>query len=221
MKLLEKNNCFLIDAFSKSSIIAGFTKPNLSGDVIKDIPKVLSWANFKFKIAFLKQIHSARINYIKESGCYTGDGLITQKNNLVCVVRTADCLPIFLSSKKPEVIGIIHMGWRGAKSGILENIKYDLGHFKVILGVGMRKCCYEVGEEFLNYPQFRGFIKEDNGHFRFDPAGFAKKNLTTRGLAENNFSDLNICSACSKESFSSFRRNSTDNRTLSFIVRRE
>ena len=219
MKLIEKENYFLIENFFESNIIAGFTKPVLPGNVLEDIPQVFEPSSKKFKIAFLKQIHSSEIHSIEKEGCLEGDGLITKKNNLICVVRTADCMPIFLSSKKLGVIGVVHMGWRGAKKGILDNIKYDLKTFKAIAGLGMRRCCYNVGKEFLEYPEFGPFLKKTGNDLYFNPIDFIKKHLIAYGLNRENFFDLKVCSHCSKEKFFSFRRDSTDNRTLSFIAK--
>lgn len=217
MKLIEKENCFLIEDFFKSGVIAGFTKPVLHGDVLKDIPKIPCLKDFK--VSFLKQIHSATIRNVQQ-GCFLeGDGLITDRPGIVCVVRTADCMPVFLSSEELNVIGVIHMGWRGAKLGILDNINYDLRTFKAVAGVAMRQCCYEVGKEFLNYREFKTSLEEKNNSLYFNPVNFANKSLSANGLKKDNFLDLNICSICSKENFYSFRRNATDFRTLSFIVR--
>ena len=219
MKLIEKENCFLIENFFESNTIAGFTKPVLPGNVLQDIPKVFEPSPKKLKIAFLKQVHSPKIHSIEKEGCFEGDGLITKEINLICVVRTADCMPVFLSSKKLGVIGVVHMGWRGAKKGILDNIKYDLKSFKAIAGLGMRRCCYRVGKEFLEYPGFRPFLKKSGDDLYFNPIGFLEKHLISHGLNRDNFFDLGMCSFCSKENFFSFRRDSADNRTLSFIAR--
>lgn len=219
MKLIEKENCFLIDDFFGGNIIAGFSKPNLAGNPQEDLPLILKGLSKKIQVAFLHQIHSSIINKIDKPGYYEGDGLITRTSGLVCAVRTADCLPIFLSSKEKETIGMVHMGWRGAKGGIIDNIKEDFDTFKAIAGVGLRQSCYAVGEDFLTYDGFSEFIKQASGKLYFDPIGFAKKNLKVYGLKDDNFCDLNICSLCSNKGFFSYRRNATDKRTLSFILR--
>lgn len=219
MKLIDESNCFIINDFFEVNTIAGFSKPIFSGDVEKDIPQILESFLGNPQIAFLKQIHSSKIHHIDKIGNYVGDGLVTQKNNLICVVRTADCMPVFLYSNELKTIGILHMGWRGAKEGILNNIKHNLSSFKALAGIGMRKCCYEVGSEFLRHLEFKDYIKESNKKLYFDPVNFLKNKLINLGLKEENFLDLGICSFCSKQNFFSFRRDKTDNRTLSFIVR--
>ena len=135
MKLAEKENCFLIEDFFETGIIAGFTKPILRGDVLRDIPEIACLKDFK--IAFLKQIHSSTIHQVHD-GCFLkGDGIITDKPNIACVVRTADCLP-FLSSKELSGRHNPH-GWRGAKLRILDNAKYDLKTLEAAAGCGIRR----------------------------------------------------------------------------------
>ncbi len=221
MKLLERDNCFLIKDFFDDKIIAGFSKPVFSGNVEEDLPLILKELTKDFQIAFLHQIHSPIVHKINKPGRYEGDGLMTKKSGLVCVVRTADCLPVFLASKEQGTIGIVHMGWRGAKEGILDNINEDLSAFKALAGVGLRQCCYEVGKDFLTYNGFTEFLKERSGKFYFAPAGFAKKKLIAYGLKDDNFCDLDICSLCSDKDLFSYRRNATEKRTLSFILRQE
>jgi len=219
VRLREKENCFFIENLFEENIVAGFSKPTFKGNVLEDIPQIFEPSSENFKIAFLNQVHSSTIHSIQKQGCFEGDGLITKKTGIICVVRTADCMPIFLSSEELGIIGIIHMGWRGAKKGILDNIKYALKSFKAIAGLGMRQCCYKVGREFLEYPEFSEFLRKDDNDLYFNPIDFIEKRLTAHGLREDNFFDLNMCSHCSKENFFSFRRDSTDNRTLSFIVK--
>jgi polyphenol oxidase len=49
------------------------------------------------------------------------DASFTQKVNRVCVVLTADCLPILLCNKEGSQVAAIHAGWRGLAAGIIEN----------------------------------------------------------------------------------------------------
>jgi copper oxidase (laccase) domain-containing protein len=94
-----------------------------------------------------------------------------------------------------------------------------MASFKVIAGVGLRQCCFEVGEDFKSYDNFKEFVKPREGKLFFDPVGFARKKLSGKGLKPENFIDLDICSFCSKENFFSNRKDGTDNRTLSFVMK--
>jgi YfiH family protein len=220
VKLIEKEHCYIIDEVFPSNIIAGFTKPTVGGNLPQDINTSLSYLGWQFQISYLNQIHSSKVNCIENSGIYEGDALFSKKDDFVLIVKTADCLPIFFHSVELNMIGIVHMGWRGAKVGILGNINEDISSFKIVAGVGLRKCCYEVGEEFLNYPQFVDFLNRKNNKLYFDVVGFTKEQLRKKELREDNFFDLGICSFCSGYKLFSCRNDALSSRTLSFILKK-
>ncbi len=221
MNLIEKEHCYLIEDVFSRNVIAGFSKDNIPGDSPGDIKKTLSFFGKNIKYAYLDQTHSSRVNQIEKEGSYEGDAFFTRQSNLVLVVRTADCLPLFVCSENAGIIGMVHMGWRSAKDGILDNIPFGLAAFKVLAGIGLRKCCYQVGREFLDYSRLSKYVIKDGNSFRFDPVRFAKDNMLKRGVKENNYFNLDICSFCSRQIFFSYRRTKTFLRTLSFIFRVE
>jgi hypothetical protein len=218
MKLVEKEDAYFIENFFSFSL-AGFTKSSLKGrDPEKEVKNVLSFLK-EFKVSFLNQRHSFKINFIEKEGIYEGDGLFTKKENLVLIVKSADCLPVLLEDEEKKIIGALHLGWRSLKEGILKNINFSLSSFKVFVGVGLRKCCYRVGEEFLNYPYLKDFVLRKKDNFYFDVIAFLKNFLFEKGLKEKNFFDLNLCSFCGE--FFSYRRTRTFFRTLTFIMKNE
>jgi copper oxidase (laccase) domain-containing protein len=221
MRIVEKDICYLIDDFFDKGVCAGYTKNILPGNLPADAEKILLSLDTAADTAYMKQIHTAVIHRIDKAGCYEGDGLFTGKKKLLLAVRTADCLPLIFSSQKLGIAGVVHMGWKPAKEGILENIPYDLESFKVFAGVGMRKDCYEVGKEFFDYPEFVKHLSRDGRGIRFDPIGFAKEYLFAKGLKKENFLDADICSICKKDLFFSNRKDKTDGRTVSFIFRED
>ena len=218
IKLIQKEYAYLVGALSSDGVVAGFTKPAIEGDPGREMHKALSFLDKKFDLAYMKQVHGSDVQKIKEPGVYTCDGIFTDVKGLTLVVRTADCLPLVFYSRKENAAGVVHMGWRSARDGILENIPYDLSSFKVIAGVGMRRCCYEVGSEFLDYTVMKPYIQARNNKYYFDAPAFARKTLMSKGLKEENFLDVDICSYCSDQKFFSHRKTATPNRTLSFIL---
>ena len=221
MNLIENRESFFIDNLPLDfPVTAGFSKPYIDGiEIGRDIGKILAKNEFNnFEISHLNQIHSSFVCETSESGIYTADGQITSTKNLVLIVKTADCLPLFVFDNKNKKIGLIHMGWRSAQAGIIDNISVDLSNALVVAGVGLRKCCYRVGEEFLQIDRLAPFVEKKEDFFYLDIINFAKSNLLRRGLKEINFYDLGICSYCSKDRFFSYRRDKTKKRTLSFSV---
>lgn len=222
MRVVERDYYYSIEDFFPPFLYAGFTKITLAGqDLQSDFKKVLNILGRDFRISYLNQWHSTQVNFINKPGVYNGDAIFTKEEKITLVVRTADCLPLFFYDAKNGFVGLIHLGWRSAKQGIFDNLNIDLANFKVLAGVGLRKCCFKVGEEFLNFEKLVNFIEKKNASFYFDTIGFSKKELTRKGLNENNFKDLNICSLCNELNFFSYRRDKTKKRTLSFIIKRK
>ncbi len=218
VRLVERGRFFLIkDPFSPS-ITAGFTKPFISEKFISNFQDLLLYIGKSASFSYMIQKHLSEVSLIEGPGAYEADGLFTKKKNLFLMVKSADCLPIFLAQGN-KWVGAVHMGWRPAREGILKNIPFDLSGFRAVAGVGLRSCCYRVGAEFIKYPQFSCYLKKTSQGLFFDPVEFAKTELVRLGLLEANFFDLGLCSFCSEGDFPSWRRNKTANRTLSFISR--
>lgn len=105
-----------------------------------------------------KQIHSAVIHHIiaVPEHPLIGDGLITDLPEVVLSVRTADCLPVLMADKKSKAVGVFHAGWRGTLARIVEKgvgemqAKFGSHPQDIVaaIGPGIRRCCYEVSEDF-------------------------------------------------------------------------
>jgi YfiH family protein len=81
------------------------------------------------------------------------DGQATSLSSLGAMVLAADCLPVAISCT--GAIAMVHAGWRGLASGVLENGAKALGDLDgsranglvAVLGPCAGPCCYEVGPE--------------------------------------------------------------------------
>ncbi len=217
MKLVGSKLCVLIEDFFSPGITAGFSKPSLKTGSAEDIRQVLSGLGKKATPVYMYQPHSAKVKIIKTPGVYDCDAVFTESKSNALVVRTADCLPLIFSDDSSSIIGILHLGWCPAQKGILDNIPYDLSSFKVFAGVGLRSCCYEVGQEFMD-SNLAEYISGRDKKLYFDPINFARDKLASRGLSKDNFFDLKLCSFCSKGEYFSYRKTKTKNRTFSFIL---
>ncbi|HDN86174.1 MAG: hypothetical protein DRP81_03995 [Candidatus Omnitrophota bacterium] len=215
MKITREGAFYFIEKAFPKNIICGFTTKHID---YKTEAELFSLLKDKLKIASLNQQHSTCIHYVDDEGLYKGDGLFTKKRKLLLIVKTADCLPLYFYDFKKDIVGIIHLGWRGAKEGILDGLDNYLSEFGIIAGVGLRVCCYRVGKEFLNVNKFKNFLVERNDELFFDSIRFVKENLKIDGSSKRCFYDVGICSFCN-DNFYSWRREKTEKRTFSFIYK--
>ena len=72
------------------------------------------------KVIGLNQSHSNKSIELP-SDDRDADASYTTRNNLVCSIRTADCMPLLITDEVGSFVTAIHAGWRGLSSGIIEN----------------------------------------------------------------------------------------------------
>jgi polyphenol oxidase len=106
----------------------------------------------------MRQVHSSVIHRINEppANPLQGDGLITDRPGVLMSVRVADCQPVLIADPVRRAVGAFHAGWRGTLGRIVEkavgefrrHFGSDPADLKAAIGPGIRRCCYEVGEDF-------------------------------------------------------------------------
>jgi polyphenol oxidase len=68
-----------------------------------------------------KQVHGIEILIANTAGNYDGyDAIITNKQELLLAVSTADCTPIIIYDCSNKVIAAIHAGWKGTSSKLVD-----------------------------------------------------------------------------------------------------
>lgn len=140
------------------------------------------------------------------------DALVTNEKGVALAVFTADCLPIFLIDREKNVIACVHAGWRGTQKAIArkaitamqERFGTRPENISAYFGPAIRRCCYEVGQEFLAYFK-RGIYREKEG-IRLDLIELNYLALREAGVLDENIFDSEICTACRNDAFFSFRR---------------
>jgi YfiH family protein len=97
---------------------------------------------------WLNQTHSVDVIELP-SLAFNGDASYTKEKNTVCVVQTADCLPLLVTNKKGTIVAAIHAGWRGLLNGVIENTIHKMNmspnELLVWLGPGISQKHFEVG----------------------------------------------------------------------------
>lgn len=211
---------------------------NLATHVHDDTAMVLKNRNTLKKILpgdpyWLLQTHSNHVLEVdkintSESEYKNFDAAITFSKNKVCVVLTADCIPIFLTNLDGTFVASIHAGRVGVAKKIIANVlakSNTFGH-KIVAYIGPSICAkhYEVGSdifnEFCNLDQrYRAFFREKSeaNKYELDLAGIAKLQLLDNGLLMQNIYSSGICTFCEHDKFYSYRQDKNTGRFASLI----
>lgn len=104
---------------------------------------------------WLKQVHGIDVARAEAAGCIPhADACVTERKNAVCVVMTADCLPVLLCDDNASVVGAAHAGWRGLADGVLEAAvnatQRPASSLMAWLGPAIGPAAFEVGEDVRN-----------------------------------------------------------------------
>ena len=196
----------------KSRILKVFTK-------FEDIP-----------IQYMDQVHGNKLETILSHSSLPineTDSLFSSTSNLALGVLTADCLPIALSKKDGSEFAMLHAGWKGLLSGVIESTltSFTKGCSDVSAWIGpsISQKNYEVGNDL-----YESFVnKDDESESNFKEKGYDKWLFSLHGEAKRILGKYNInvdlSSVCTFESESlfSYRRDQTENRILSIIWRNE
>ena len=196
----------------KSQILKVFTK-------FEDIP-----------IQYMNQVHGNNLETIFSHSTLPineTDSLFSSTSNIALGVLTADCLPIALSKNDGSEFAMLHAGWKGLLSGVIESTltSFTKGCSDVSAWIGpsISQKNYEVGNDL--YESFidkddgseSNFIEKGNDKWLFSLHGEAKRILGKYDI------NVDVSSECTFESESlfSYRRDQTENRILSIIWRNE
>lgn len=111
---------------------------------------------------WLSQVHGTVVANVAEVGRQQvpdADACISTVPGRVCVIMTADCLPVLFADKQGKTVGAAHAGWRGLASGVLENTVEAMraagaGELTAWMGPAIGQYQFEVGPDvkqaFLN-----------------------------------------------------------------------
>jgi YfiH family protein len=102
---------------------------------------------------WLNQTHSGDVIKLPSSSL-NADASYTTEKNTICVVQTADCLPLLVTNIEGTIVASIHAGWRGLLNGVIENtiekMKVSPNDLLVWLGPAISQKYFEVGFDVKN-----------------------------------------------------------------------
>ncbi len=174
---------------------------------------------------WLEQIHSNTV--VEASGDLIlpkADASFSTQKNVVCVVMTADCLPVLLCSKDGEKIATIHAGWRGLENGIISKTVEALKTTDLIvwLGAAIGANCFEVGDDVRNAflkksANYAIAFKQNGSQWLADIYQLARIELAHLGIS--NVFGGEFCTVSDSQRFYSYRREKQTGRMATLIWR--
>lgn len=175
---------------------------------------------------WLEQVHGTRVAVLPQAGEVTADASVTSQRGAVCVVMTADCLPVLFCHPSRGRVAAAHAGWRGLCDGVLERTVEHLGDpagLLAWLGPAIGPDQFEVGAEvreafLLNDPRAaRAFVPSPrhSGRYMADLYELARQRLAAAGVF--NVYGGGLCTVADKERFFSYRRDGQTGRMASLI----
>jgi len=187
------------------------------------------------KPQWLNQVHGTHVVRVGSSDFDGGepdaDAVIANQGGDICVVQTADCLPVLLCSTDGMEIAAVHGGWRGLAGGIIEATIEAMsslpGDLIAWFGPAISQSAFEVGAEvrdaFLagdSKSSAAGcFVPNERGRWQADLYGLARQRLQKAGVSAAFGGGL--CTFAGEEQFFSYRRDGETGRLLSFICRQD
>jgi len=199
-----------------------------------EIPGLVSIASGipveKFKIVIPRQVHQSQVLSFKEKMQekiiqMEGDALLTDQNNLFLIIQVADCLPVFLVDPVTQVVGLAHIGWRGAVSGIAEEVickseevfKARTSDLNLVFGPSIGKCCYKISDDLAVLFDEKYLDKRGTGSY-LDLGYFVKDKFLKSGVKEENIFISRECTFCGVRNYQSYRRDKEKaGRMIAFI----
>ncbi len=166
------------------------------------------------------------------------DASWTTQKGCVCVVMTADCLPLLVTNQSGTLVAAIHAGWKGLQKGIVSKtiqgflasnaVACHPGELMVWIGPAISAAHFEVGQAV-----FDAFVNKDarNRAFFTDVEARKDKEASPKyladlvGLVSQELQDLGIdavyggdlCTYSQPDSFYSYRRSGQIGRMASLI----
>ena len=180
--------------------------------------------------AWLTQVHGTKVvdaAAIKKAAPEADASIATQPG-VVCVIQTADCLPVLFCDLAGNVVGAAHAGWRGLAQGVLENTIAAMraagaGEIMAWLGPAIGPLRFEVGAEVLNVFITRNPgasaafqpVADHPGKYLADLYQLARLLLTKAGI--HRISGGGFCTMQDRHRFYSYRRDNITGRMASLI----
>lgn len=177
---------------------------------------------------WLEQVHGKTVVQAEAANCRVeADASVSRHRGAVCVVMTADCLPILFCDQQGTVVAAAHVGWKGLASGVIEAtvaaLRVPGEQVLAWLGPAISQAAFEVGADVREL-----FVSADAASaaaFAPHPDNAEKYYADLYALARLRLQQLGVtrvyggdrCTYRERDTFFSYRRDGVTGRMASFI----
>jgi YfiH family protein len=178
---------------------------------------------------WLNQVHGTQVVQAGSvSGLPDADASFSTRPRKVCLVQTADCLPVLFCDTTGRVVAAAHAGWRGLADGILEETLFQMreaGATEILawMGPAIGPARFEVGEDVLevfvagdvNLEKYFSLLAGRQGRYLADIYALARYILEKQAVSR--ISGGNFCTVSDAARFYSYRRDGVTGRMATCI----
>jgi purine-nucleoside/S-methyl-5'-thioadenosine phosphorylase / adenosine deaminase len=216
--------CGGVSPFPKNDLnLAGFGE-DTDENIAENRRRFLNTFAGDFRLTTVWQIHSASVKEVSEEASIESteekhDGMVSNLENLLLGVKTADCVPVLIGDPVSKTYAAIHAGWRGTVDSIVVNAislmteNYSAKSTDLICAIGPAAGCnrYEVGQEVINAYENKfstsGKLLSPTrpGHALIDLQMANRDQLLESGVLDSNIHSVPFCTMDRTDLFFSYR----------------
>jgi YfiH family protein len=197
------------------------------GAVARNRQRLLEACGLDSEPCWLRQVHGIGVAELGGSMPPepVADASVARSVGPVCVVLTADCLPVLLADRRGTTVAAAHAGWRGLAGGVLRATVRSMGvppaDLLAWLGPAIGQEAFEVGPEVrerfaqADAGATSGFRRGAGDRWHADLAGLARRALAACGVESVYGGDQ--CTYSDPGRFFSHRRDGPCGRMASMI----
>lgn len=176
--------------------------------------------------AWLNQVHGTNVvTANSQDPPPAADASVAHQVGQVCVVLTADCLPVLFCDRQGTRVAAAHAGWRGLAGGVLgaaiKALAAPPSQLLTWLGPAIEQDAFEVGPEVrerfvaLDPGNAAAFANNERGRWQADLYRLARNELARLGVSEVYGGGLRCCADA--ERFFSYRRENRTGRMATLV----
>ena len=216
----ESLNCF------NNELDLSFISIVDKSEIIKDTYKAIERIDINMnQVAIPVQEHTDIVRWTDSGGVYKKcDGVATNlKYNIILSLSVADCTPVCLFDPISSNYALIHSGWRGTHSKIVNNAIQlilkkgsNLEDILVYFGPSISQKNYEVDIDVASYFSKKNYISKGKKYF-LDIKSQIRNDIIEIGIKSENIYSSNRCTY-DEHNLCSYRRDGMNVGRMIFLM---